>query len=64
MIRKFLIGVVAVGVLLALAVATRPSSFHVERSGIVPTPPEIAFVHVNDFHAWAGWSPWESSTRL
>jgi Polyketide cyclase / dehydrase and lipid transport len=58
-LKKILIGLVAVLALFALFVASRPESFRVERSGIVPTPPDTAFTQVNDFHAWAGWSPWE-----
>jgi uncharacterized protein YndB with AHSA1/START domain len=59
MLRKILIGVAAVVVLLIIVVVTRPSAFHVERSIVINAPPERAFVHVNDFHAWAAWSPYE-----
>jgi hypothetical protein len=43
----------------AAFVATRPSDFHVERSITVQAPVDVAFAQVNDFHAWAAWSPWE-----
>jgi len=59
MVRKILIGVAAVIVLFVLVVITRPSTFHVERSIVIHAPPENAFAQVNDFHAWAAWSPWE-----
>ena len=59
MLKKILIGVVVVLVVCAAVVATRPASFSVERSATIPTPPDTAFTQVNDFHAWAGWSPWE-----
>ena len=59
MLKKILIGVVVVLVVFAAVVATRPASFSVERSATIPTPPDTAFTQVNDFHAWAGWSPWE-----
>jgi uncharacterized protein YndB with AHSA1/START domain len=59
MIRKILIGIAAVIVVLVVVVATQPSTFHIERSITIAAPPESAFAQVNDFHAWAAWSPWE-----
>jgi hypothetical protein len=53
------IGITAVIVLFVLIVATRPSTFHIERAITIAAPPESAFVQVNDFHEWAAWSPWE-----
>src|SRR5262245_43349135 len=47
-----------VGVLL-IVIATRPDTFHVERSAVFTAPPEISFNLVNDFHQWASWSPWD-----
>jgi hypothetical protein len=58
-LKKIVIGVVVVLVVLVAVVATRPASFSVARSATIPTPPDTAFTQVNDFHAWAGWSPWE-----
>jgi uncharacterized protein YndB with AHSA1/START domain len=59
MARKILIGVATVVALLLIVVATRPASFHVERSVTIAAPPETAFAMVFDFHAWANWSPYE-----
>ena len=59
MLKKVLIGVAAVVVVLVIVVATRPSTFHVERSINVSAAPDAAFAQVNDFHAWPNWSPWE-----
>ena len=39
--------------------ATQPDSFRVERSATIKAPPEKIFAQVNEFKAWAGWSPWE-----
>ena len=58
MLRKILVGVAVVLVVLALVIATRPATFHVERSAVMAAPPEVAFAQVNDFHAWEAWSPW------
>ncbi len=59
MILKILIGVVIVIGLLALLVASRPSTFHVERSITIAAPAEEVFARVNDLKAWGAWSPWE-----
>jgi len=56
---KILIGVAILVVLLAVIIATRPSAFRIARSITIAAPAERVFEQVNDFHAWAGWSPWE-----
>ncbi|MEQ1572808.1 MAG: SRPBCC family protein [Vicinamibacterales bacterium] len=50
--------VVLVGALLAYA-ATRPDSLHVTRTAGIGAPPEKIFPHINDFHRWVDWSPYE-----
>jgi uncharacterized protein YndB with AHSA1/START domain len=59
MLRKILIGVAVIVVLFAIVVATRPATFHIERSTTIAAPPETVFAQVNDFHSWRAWSPWE-----
>ena len=59
MLKKIAIGLVVVIVLLVAVVATRPSSFHVERSVKIAAPPAVVFPLINDFHRWPSWSPWE-----
>lgn len=59
MLKKILIGVAAVLLLFVIVVATRPADFRVERSITIAAPPAVVFGQVNDFHAWAAWSPWE-----
>lgn len=44
---------------LLVVIATRPDEFKVERSATIAAPVIVAFSQVNDFHAWASWSPWE-----
>lgn len=39
--------------------ATRPDTFHVERSTNIAASPEKVLRLVNDFHHWSAWSPWE-----
>lgn len=37
---------------------TKPDSFRVERALAIKAPPAEVFPLVNDFRAWARWSPW------
>ena len=53
-----LIVVIALAVLLAFA-ATRPDTFRVERQTTIQAPPDKIFAHLQDFHKWGEWSPWE-----
>lgn len=57
--KKVLIGLAVVILAFLAVVATRPSTFHIERSTEIATPPDVPFAMVTDFHQWAGWSPWE-----
>jgi hypothetical protein len=59
MLKKIL-GVVAVLVVaFAGFVATRPATYHVERSKEIRAPAEVVFAQLDDFRAWPAWSPWE-----
>ncbi|MGZ6134191.1 MAG: polyketide cyclase, partial [Myxococcaceae bacterium] len=58
MLRKILIGVVALVLVLVIIIATRPATYRIERSTRIAAPPDVVFGLVNDFHAWDGWSPW------
>lgn len=59
MLRKILFGLGALLLVFVLVVATRPGTFHLERSISIAAPPEKVYAQVEDFHAWRGWSPWE-----
>jgi hypothetical protein len=49
------LGVVA----LVVFILTRPDRFHIERSAAIQAPSATIFPHINDFHRWTAWSPWE-----
>ncbi|HSU13039.1 SRPBCC family protein [Longimicrobium sp.] len=53
-----LVLVAAIAALLAFA-ATRPDTFRVERSATISAPAARIFPHLDDFHRWSAWSPWE-----
>lgn len=59
MLKKVGLGLVVVVVAFAGFVATRPSTFRVERSMEIAAPADAVFPFVNDFHQWDAWSPWE-----
>ncbi|MFN0149662.1 MAG: SRPBCC family protein [bacterium] len=64
MLAKILIGVAAGFVLFVAVVATRPSTYHVERKLELAAPAERVFGVLNDLHQFAGvlvlfGSPWE-----
>ena len=39
--------------------ATRPDTFHVERSITIAAPADAIYPKVAEFHQWPAWSPWE-----
>ena len=57
MILKMLMAIVAVIVLVLGVAATRPATFHIERSLTMAAPPEKVFALINDLHAWPRWAP-------
>src|SRR5215831_18762204 len=54
----FLVITIAVIAVLSIA-ATRPATFHVERSLSMAAPPEAVFAVLNDMRRFKDWSPWE-----
>ena len=57
MIKKILIGLVAVVAIFLIFVATRPADFRVERSATIAAPAQALFEQVNDHHKFAVWNP-------
>jgi uncharacterized protein YndB with AHSA1/START domain len=56
-----IIGIVVVAAIAAVLIiaATKPDTFRVQRSATIAAPPETIFAHLNDFHRWPAWSPYE-----
>jgi uncharacterized protein YndB with AHSA1/START domain len=59
MLKKVLLALGALIAVFLIVVATRPATFHVERSASTSAPAAVVFPLVSDFHRWAEWSPWE-----
>lgn len=54
MLAKILIGVAGVLILFVVVVATRPSTYHVERRIEIAAPADLVFGVLNDLHQFAG----------
>jgi hypothetical protein len=50
---------VIVAALLIFA-TTKPDSFSVQRMATIKAPAEKIVAHINDFHSWNAWSPYEN----
>jgi uncharacterized protein YndB with AHSA1/START domain len=58
MLKKILLGLVAIIAVFAIYVALQPADYRVTRSTTVAAPATAVFEQVNDFHKWEAWSPW------
>ena len=58
MLKRILIGIAVIVAAFATFVATRPSTYMVERSIVVAAPAATPYARVVDFRKWEGWSPW------
>ena len=58
-LKKIVIGFVAIVAIFAIVVALQPADFAVSRSAAMAAPSAAPFAQVNDFHKWEAWSPWE-----
>jgi hypothetical protein len=57
--KKIGIAVAVVVVLLLGVIATRPATFHIERSATVAAKPETTFAFVNNVESRHAWYPWD-----
>jgi uncharacterized protein YndB with AHSA1/START domain len=58
MIKKILLGIVAVIAIICIAASFQSDDMSVSRSATIAAPPEAVFKVVNDFRQWDAWSPW------
>jgi uncharacterized protein YndB with AHSA1/START domain len=59
MLRKILLAAVVIVLGLVVVVAMQPSDLRVSRTATIAAPAPAVFAHVNDFHRWPAWSPYE-----
>ena len=59
MIALIIILIVAALVTFLLVVVSKPNNFRMQRSLTINAPAEVIYAHIDDFHNWQAWSPWE-----
>jgi hypothetical protein len=59
MVRIILIALPLVVVALGFVIAMQSSQLHVVRTATLSASAPALFGHVNEFHKWVAWSPWE-----
>jgi hypothetical protein len=59
MLKKILIGFVAVLAAFLIYASIQPSDYKIQRSIVISAAPKAVFTHVNDLGKWQAWSPWE-----
>jgi uncharacterized protein YndB with AHSA1/START domain len=57
MIKKILIGFIALIAVLLAVIATRPANYRIERSATLSASPEALFENVNNHRKFAVWNP-------
>lgn len=58
MIKKILLGLVAVIALILIVAAFQPGEFQVKRSLAIAAPAQALFEQVNDHRKFVAWNPW------
>ena len=58
MIKKVLLGLIAIVVLICAIASFQSDDMNVTRSATIAAPPGAVFKVVNDFRQWDAWSPW------
>jgi hypothetical protein len=59
MFKRIAIAIVCVIAAVLAFAATRPDTFRVQRTASIKAAPDKIFPHINDFHSWGAWSPYE-----
>ena len=59
-----LIAVFIIPAAVIIYAATKPDTFHVERSVSIKASPEKIFPLINDFHLWNDWTPYNKDPAM
>jgi len=57
MVLKIVVAIVAIVAVMLVVSATKPNTFRIQRSLLIPAPPEKIFPLINDLHNWPQWAP-------
>ena len=58
MIKKVLLGLVAVIAIFLAVAAMQPADFRISRSATIAAPSSALFEQINDLHKFQDWNPW------
>ena len=58
MLKKIVIGLIVIVIAILVFAATKPATYHVERSTTIAATREKITPLLDDFHNWNQWSPW------
>lgn len=58
MLKKILLGIVAIIAILVVVIYMQPSEFSIERSATFAASDSVVYSQINDFRNWDAWSPW------
>jgi Polyketide cyclase / dehydrase and lipid transport len=64
MLKKIAIAVAALIAAVLVFAATKPSTFHVQRTASIQAPPERILPLISDLHAWSAWNPFEKDPAM
>jgi uncharacterized protein YndB with AHSA1/START domain len=64
MFQTIVIATLVVILAVLIYAATKPDTFHVERSIDIKAPPEKIFSFLNDFHLWNKWTPYNKDPAM
>ena len=59
MLLYILIGLAIAIALILIIASTKPNTVHYERSATIDASAEKILPHINDYHKWTAWSPYE-----
>jgi hypothetical protein len=64
MFKKISITIIGLLAVLMVFAATRPGTFHIERSTGIKASPGKIFPLINDFHQWDSWTPFNKDPAM
>jgi len=59
MLKKVLLGIVAIIAILLVVIYMQPSEYSVERTASFQASDSVVYSQINDFRNWNAWSPWD-----
>lgn len=58
MLKKLLLGLLAIIIVFLVIAALQPADFRISRTATIAAPPAAVFEQINNFQRWNAWSPW------